>query len=181
MATRFPDGETERLSKTRRKQTMIELQGLGEQLLTLPEQQLAAIELADELRQAVRDAQAMKRHDGARRRQIQYIGRLMRGIDVAPIRLALTAARRPALADTARLHRLQRLREGLLADDREFRQWATGLPALDVEHLRSLRRTALLERERGQPPRAYREIFQWLSRRDGVDRQVNDDDATSYD
>ena len=69
------------LSKTRRKQAMEELQSLGEELAALPADKVKRIALPEDLREAIIEAQRMQRHDEARRRQMQYVGKLMRGID----------------------------------------------------------------------------------------------------
>jgi ribosome-associated protein len=62
-------------SKTQRKRAMEELQVLGEDLVALPADRVRKIELPEDLRAAVREAQRMTRHDDARRRQMQFIGR----------------------------------------------------------------------------------------------------------
>jgi len=173
--------QAEPLSKTRRKRAIDELQALGAQLLTLPDERLEAVELPDELRTAVREAQRMQRPDEARRRQIQYIGRLMRDTDVEPIRQALAALRGRSLTDSARLHRLERLRDDLLADENVVHKLAAAHPALDGQQLRSLRRAALLEREKGRPPRSYRAIFQLLKNVEtSASLPPHDDEARQY-
>jgi ribosome-associated protein len=104
----------------------------------------------------------MTRHDEARRRQMQYIGRLMRDVDAEPIRAALALVRGESASETAKLHRLERLRTEFLADEKALHEIATLYPAADMQHLRSLRRSALKERELNKPPRSYRAIFQAL-------------------
>lgn len=149
-------------SKTRRKQAMTELQDLGEQLVALTAERLRKLVLPDELRSAVEAARRMIRHDEGRRRQIQYVGRLMRGVDAAPIREALSAVRGESAEEIAKLHRIERLRAELLADERILTHMARLRPAADLQRLRALRRSALLEQEQGKPPRCYRAIFQML-------------------
>src|SRR5688572_5209953 len=80
--------EPERPSKTRRKREMEALQQIGVELVQLNAGQLAQIELPDQLREAVLEAQRIRDFEG-RRRQMQYIGKLMRGVDPAPIRVRL--------------------------------------------------------------------------------------------
>ena len=111
------DDEQVRLSKTRRKRAMEELQALGEALAALPADRLKKVDLPEELREAIGMAQRMSRQDEARRRQMQYIGRLMRNVEIEPIRAALADARGDSAAETARLHRLERLRNELLDDE----------------------------------------------------------------
>ncbi|HQC79864.1 MAG TPA: ribosome biogenesis factor YjgA [Accumulibacter sp.] len=150
------------LSKTQRKKAMAELQALGEDLVDLSPDGLKKIDLPEDLRAAVRVAQGMRRQDDARRRQLQFIGRLMRDVDAEPIRRSLAVVRGDSADETARLHRLERLRSELLADEKVLFRLASETPAIDLQHLRSLRRRALLEQAQGKPPRCYREIFQFL-------------------
>ena len=80
-------------SKSARKREYLALQKLGEELLTLREADLLAIELDKDLREAVLEARQIKSR-GALRRQKQYIGKLMRRIDPEPLRTALAKVRR---------------------------------------------------------------------------------------
>lgn len=152
--------ETLPLSKTRRKQAMEELQSLGEELVELPTDRVKRINIPEDLRDAVSEAQRMPRHDEARRRQMQYIGKLMRGIEPEPIRAALAEVRGESAGETAKLHRLEKLRSDLLADEKVLHEIATLYPSVDLQHLRSLRRSAVKEQEQNKPPRSYRAIFQ---------------------
>jgi ribosome-associated protein len=155
-------------SKTQRKRAMEELQALGEELVELAPDRLKKIDLPEDLRTAVRAAQRMTRHDEARRRQLQYIGRVMRDIDdPEPIRHSLAALRGDSAEETGRLHRIERLRTALLADESVLYGIAEDFPAVDLQHLRSLRRAALNEQEQGKPPRNYRAIFQFLKELEG--------------
>ena len=104
----------------------------------------------------------MTRLDEARHRQMQYIGKLMRDVEVEPIVAALALVRGESASETAKLHRLERLRDELLADEKLMHEIATLYPSVDLQHLRSLRRAALKEREQSKPPRSYRAIFQLL-------------------
>jgi ribosome-associated protein len=150
------------LSKTKRKQAMDELQDLGEELVTLSTDRIKKITIPENLRDAVRAAQRMTRHDEARRRQMQYIGKLMRSVEVEPIRDALALVRGESASETAKLHRLEQLRTNLLADETVLHDVATRYPSIDLQHLRSLRRAAIKEHEQNKPPRSYRAIFQLL-------------------
>lgn len=150
------------LSKTRRKQAMEELQSLGEELVALASDQVKRIDIPEELRAAVSEAQRMTRHDEAKRRQMQYIGKLMRNVDVEPIREALALVRGESAGETAKLHRLERLRTELLADEKVLHEIASLYPGVDLQHLRSLRRAALKEQAENKPPRSYRALFQRL-------------------
>ena len=156
------DDDFDRPSKTQRKQAMAELQALGEALVELPTERLKKVALPDDLRSAILEAQRMPRQDEAKRRQMQYIGKLMRATDAEPIRAALAEARGDSAAETARLHRLERLRADLLADEKVLHAIAGHHPGVDLQHLRALRRAALKEQEQNKPPRNYRALFQAL-------------------
>ena len=158
----IPEEEQPPISKTRRKQQMEELQALGEELVTLSPDRLKKIKLAENLRDAVSAAQRLTRPDEARRRQMQYIGKLMRTVDVEPLRAALALLRGESASETAKLHRLERWRTELLADEKVLHEIATRYPPVDLQYLRSLRRAALKENEQNKAPRSSRAIFQLL-------------------
>lgn len=149
-------------SKTRRKQAMRDLQALGEALATLPAERIARIDLPENLRDAISIVKNMTRHDEARRRQMQYIGRLMRGIDPEPLRAALAETRSESAQAVAKLHRLEKWREDLLADEKLLYEIARNYPAANLQQLRALRRAALKEQAQNKPPRNYRALFQAL-------------------
>jgi len=148
-------------SKTRRKQQMHDLQDLGEELAALSVDRLRKIDIPESLRDALLAAQRINSH-GARRRQLQYIGKLMRDVDAEPIRAALAALRGDSAAEVARMHRIERLRTRLLEDETTLAEIASTWPAADLQHLRALRRSALKEQEAQKPPKSYRAIFQVL-------------------
>ncbi len=154
----FPEDQT-RPSKTKRKEAMHELQDLGAQLVELSVGQLKRINLPENILHAVRECQKITAH-GARRRQIQFIGKLMRGTDDEPIRAGLALIRGESSAETARLHRLERLRTRFLEDETVLSEIAGLWPDADLQHLRQLRRNALKEQEAGKPPKSFRAIFQ---------------------
>ena len=162
------------LSKTRRKQAMEDLQTLGEELVALSSDRVKKIDIPEDLRDAVREAQRMPRHDEAKRRQMQYIGKLMRNVEVDPIRSALALVRGESASETAKLHRLEQLRTTLLADKKVLHEIATLYPAVDLQHLRSLRRAALKEHEQNKPPRSYRAIFQLLKELETAASEADD-------
>jgi len=157
-----PEEEVAPPSKTQRKQQMEDLQGLGEELVALSSDRVKKIEIPEILRDAVREAQRMTRPDEAKRRQMQYIGKLMRNVDVEPIRAALALVRGESAGETAKLHRLERLRTEFIADEKTLQEITALYPSVDMQHLRSLRRAALKEQEQNKPLRSYRAIFQLL-------------------
>ena len=157
-----PEEELAPPSKTQRKQQMEDLQALGEELVALSSDRVKKIEIPENLRDAVREAQRMTRPDEAKRRQMQYIGKLMRSVDVEPIRAALALVRGESASETAKLHRLERLRTEFMTDEKVLQEIAALYPTVDMQHLRSLRRAALKEQEQSKPARSYRAIFQLL-------------------
>lgn len=156
-----PDTDLEPLSKTKKKQQMQDLQDLGEELAELSSDWLKKIDIPENLRDALIEAQRMNAH-GAKRRQLQYVGKLMRDIDAEPIRAALANIRGESAVEVARMHRLERLRTRLMEDEKTLSEIAEAFPGADLQHLRSLRRSALKEQEGQKPPRSYRAIFQTL-------------------
>jgi ribosome-associated protein len=149
------------VSKTRRKKEMHELQALGAALVELPEGQLAAMGLEPDLAQAILEAKRIKSHE-AKRRQLQYIGRLMRDVDAAPIRARLAAVEGHSAQETARHRRLEAWRERLLADDEALTEFAALYPKTDLQAVRTLIRNTRKEQKEGKPPRAYRELFRLI-------------------
>ena len=109
--------QDEIVSKTRRKKEMLDLQKVGAELIGLPEGQLRKIVLSQELSKAVLEARKIKSH-GARKRQMLYVGRLMRETDAAPIREQLDAINGSSARLTAAHRRLESWREKLLAATR---------------------------------------------------------------
>jgi len=150
--------EDEILSKTRKKAQMHALQKLGIELVDLSKERLAAMQLPETLVEAVREAQRITAHEG-RRRQMQYIGRLMREIEPAPIQERLDAWRGQSKAEVARQHGMERLRDKLIADDSALTEFAQKHPDVDLQALRNLIRNARKEASEGRPPKSYREIF----------------------
>lgn len=156
-----------RPSKSHRKREMHALQDIGEQLVALSPERLAKVPLPESLLDAVKECQRLTDRHEARRRQMQYIGKMMRGVDPAPIQAALDAFAGNSKEEVARQHRLERLRLELLEDEKVLHAIATQWPAADLQVLRVLRRNALKEKEQGKPPRAFRELFKVLRDLDG--------------
>ncbi|MBI3148897.1 MAG: DUF615 domain-containing protein [Betaproteobacteria bacterium] len=148
-------------SKTRRKEAMHALQDLGEALVLVSPERLAQIELPERLRDAIVEARRITRHE-ARRRQMQYLGRLMRDVDPEPIRAKLDEWEQGPRREKAQLHRLEAWRDRLLAEPAALDELALSVPELDRAHFQRLIRMALDERAKDQPPRYYRQLFQEL-------------------
>jgi ribosome-associated protein len=156
-------------SRTVAKEESTELQKLGEQLLILSAAQIAKLDLPEKLVDAVAEAKRITNFEG-KRRQMQYIGKLMRKVEPEPIRAAVDAARSGSAADTLALHRAELWRDDLIANEEALPRWTATFPpaqdSYDLQQLRSLIRQArkdLLAGKPGEAPRqgrAYREIFQ---------------------
>ena len=153
--------DEEKPSKTQRKREMHELQALGARLVELNTEQLAEVGLPDDLREAIEFARRTTKHE-ARRRQMQYIGKLMRSVDPAPIREKLKIWDGISVEHTAQQHRIERWRDRLLEDESVVDELVRAHPGIDARHLRALARKARDERATGAPPRAYRELFRAL-------------------
>lgn len=154
----------DRPSKTRMKQASHELQTLGEAVVALPDARLDGLAIAEILLDAIRQFKKTKTFEG-RRRQMQYIGKLMRQHDVEPIRQAVTDMQLGRAKDSLALHQAERWRAELLADDEAATRWIAEHPQTDAQQLRSLiraaRKDAALVPEK-RSGRAFRELFQFI-------------------
>jgi ribosome-associated protein len=152
----------DRPSKSEQKRRMHALQELGAALVPLPESELRRLGLPDRLLEAVLAAKTISAR-GGRKRQLQYIGKLMRQLDPEPIRAALTARALAARRERFQLHELEDLRDRLLEEgDAALAAVLARFPEADRQQLRQLLRAARQERQRGAPPRAARELFRHL-------------------
>jgi ribosome-associated protein len=154
----------ERPSKTRLKQASHELQHLGEAVVALPDDRLDGLAISETLLDAVRQFKKTRTHEG-RRRQMQYIGKLMRRQDVEPIRQAVTDMQLGRAKDSLALHQAERWRMELLRDDEAATRWTQAHPETDVQQLRSLIRAARKDEAlvpQNRSGRAYRELFQLI-------------------
>jgi ribosome-associated protein len=152
----------EQRSKTQRKAEMDALQALGKALLNVGSARRAELDLPERLVDALDAAQRITQRE-ARRRQLQFIGRLMRDIDAVPIRTRLAQWADAPNAEKARLHALERWRERLLAEGDALDRLCAKHPAADRARLAALVDAVHAERAHGQPPRAYRELFRALT------------------
>ena len=148
-------------SKSQRKREMDALQVLGSALTELSNETLRSLSLPEDLLAALLEYRRLKAH-GAQRRQRQYIGRIMRSVDPEPIRARLAIMRGESDQHNAWLHRLEHLRERLLADDSVLAEFITSHPHSDAQTLRTLLRNARKEQLENKAPKAYRQIFQQL-------------------
>lgn len=151
------------LSKTKRKRDMHALQDLGAELVALDAKRLASLDLPERLVDAIALTRTITRHE-ARRRQMQYIGRLMRDVDPEPLRVALAAWTRGSQAERAQFALVERWRDRVLQEPGGVDAFADAYPDAPREPLASLATAAREERARGAPPHKSRELFRALKR-----------------
>ncbi|WP_244825872.1 ribosome biogenesis factor YjgA [Caballeronia sp. TF1N1] len=167
----------DRPSKSQLKRDMHALQELGEALIALPKDALKRMPMPEKLNDAVREARRITDHEG-KRRQVQYVGRVMRTLledEVAALRTALDTHRGVNKAETARLHWIERSRDKLLASDAALTDFIREHPGVDAQEGRTLIRNTRKERELQKPPRYYRELFQWIKNAAGVKQEDESD------
>lgn len=158
----FEDDIPEAPSRSQLKRDMEALQRLGEELVALPENQLASIPLPEKLRDAVEFARRITSH-GALKRQRQYIGKLMRDVDPAPIRTRLDELRNADRLTKARFQQTERWRDRLIAEgDAALSEFLSQCPNADRQQLRQLMRAATEEARSGQPLRHSRALFRYI-------------------
>lgn len=148
-------------SKTQRKNDAHARQELGAALVALNRDLLSQVELPESLRDAVLAAQKITAHEG-RRRQLQFIGKLMRNVDPAPIQARLDIWKSASAEQIAHMHRIEHWRDRLLDEPTAISQFASDFPHADLQQLRTLIRSTLREREQNKPPKNYRALFQSL-------------------
>ena len=153
-------------SKTQLKAEADEKQALGEALLTLRTDLMVRLDLPDKLLDALKEAKRITNFEG-RRRQMQFIGKLMRPLDMTPIRAAIDEQANGSADLTLALHLAEQWRDKLMESDDALSQWLTDYPATDSQQLRALIRQARKDMAKpetpGEAPRhakSYREIFQ---------------------
>lgn len=159
---------TDEQSRTDLKRESTELQKLGEALLTLRADLLARLPLSDKLKDAILEAKRITNFEG-KRRQMQYIGKMMRKLEAAEVeqvRAALDEQANGSAADNLALHQAEIWRDRLISQDDAAGQWIAQYPSTDTQQLRALIRQARKDAVPEKPGaavrhgRAYREIFQ---------------------
>jgi len=163
MMPRAPDdSDAEPPSKSELKRRSRDLQDLGDDLVALPPVEFDALDLPDDIRDAVAAARRITSH-GARVRQRLYIGKLLRRIDTDAVVAAM--AKRHTL-DRARVrdeHRIEQWRDRLLGDDDgAWQAFAIEFPGVALAGLRALANQARAERGAERPPAAARKLFRRL-------------------
>ncbi len=148
-------------SKSQRKRDMQALQDLGQELADLSVERLRTLELPERLLEALLAIKTIKAH-GAVRRQLQFIGKLMRDVDPAPLRTQLDVWAGNSKQAVKRSHLAEHWRERLLASDDAFTDLLADFPHTDIPTMRTLIRNARKERDDQRPPRNFRELYRLL-------------------
>ncbi len=152
----------EYISKSQRKRASHAAQQLGQKLVELPTSQLNKIDLPDRLREAICHAKTIKSHS-AHKRQMQYIGRLMRDIDVQPIEQYMQSRQWEPRKETEKHHLAEQWRDGLINNfDVFFHTVQASQPTIDRQHIRQLVRNSTKEQKENKPPKSKRILYQYL-------------------
>ena len=152
----------EEKSRTLLKEEMKELQRLGESLVKLPLERINIIEMPDELRDAVLHPTTIKKHE-AKRRQMQYVGTLMRNVDVEPIRAYISNMDLGSKDASRALKKIEMWRDDLVNGKEGALECVLNeLHGADRQHIRQLVRNAVKENEKGAPPKSSRALFRYL-------------------
>lgn len=152
----------EQKSKSQLKREMISVQDLGEELVELPIRLLQRFDLPESLLDAIETARSITSR-GARKRQLQYIGRLMREVDAEPIRKTMDDIKHRQVHAAQQLHLIERWRERLLQEgDGAIQALCEEYSGTDRQHVRQWLRAVEQERAENKPPTAARALFQYL-------------------
>jgi ribosome-associated protein len=151
----------EPISKTQLKAEADQQQALGVRLTELPKDKLLKLDLPDEVVTAVLDSKKITAN-GATRRHKQYLGRLMREIDNAPILEQLARWDGKHTAENAYFHGLERWRDRMIENVDVLAEFIALYPQTDIQQLRTLIRNAQKELAATKPPKSSREIFRIL-------------------
>lgn len=156
------DSHPEKPSKSQLKRDMIDLQKIGETLVNLSDHELAKIPLPESLFEAIKFAQSLKSHESIRR-QLQYIGKLMREVDQEQIKTALKNLKMNAEANTRQFHQIEQWREQLITvGDDALKQFIETYPNTDTQHLRQLIRNAKHDRSNNKNTGSEKKLFQYI-------------------
>ena len=159
---------TDDQSRTDLKRESTELQKVGEDLLTLRVDLMARLDLSEKLKDAVVEAKRITNFEG-KRRQMQYIGKMMRRLDpttLETVRTTLHEQNNGSAQENLVLHLAETWRDRLVADEDAFGEWISQYPDTDSQQLRALTRQARKDAKPEKPGeavrhgRAYRDIFQ---------------------
>ena len=154
--------DEEIISKSQRKREAEAAQQLGKDILGLSHDNQKSIDLPENLSKALDDARRIKKNS-ALKRQLQYIGKLMRHIDLEPIQEQYLKLTNHYGKDVKEFHQLEKWRDRLLAEgDKALEELIHEAPNTDRQHLRQLIRQSEKETKLKKPPKSAREIFKYL-------------------
>lgn len=150
-------------SKSQIKREAEDLKALGREILALPPHIRETLPLSDELIDALALAEKIQHKREALRRQFQFIGKLLRGTDTSELQQAMEKHRNKHKAEAKALHKIEDLRDKLIAEGMPvINALVAEYPEMERQKLRQLVKKATQEQEKQLPPKAYREIFQYL-------------------
>jgi ribosome-associated protein len=168
----------EPISKTKLKAEADALQEIGVKLVALPNSKLTQLDLPERLVDAINEAKRITAN-GATRRQKQYIGSLMREIDVAPIVEQMEKWEGKNTAENAYFHNLERWRARLIEEESALSEFIQQYPNVDSQQIRTLIRNARREASANNPPKNSRELFKLLREITGESQSSNEVDEES--
>ncbi len=151
-------------SKSQLKRDALAVRDLGSELAALGDAERARVPLPDDIVSAIVELNRTTRH-GARKRQLGWLAKRLRQVDIEPIEAALESFRQRARANTQNLHLVERWRDQLLGLNAELKPqealtaFLENYPQADRQLLRQLQRNALKEQSQGKPPRSARLLF----------------------
>ena len=168
----------DRPSKSQKKRDSTAAQDLGAKVAELSRDKIESLGLPEKLQDALIETARITAHEG-KRRHLQLIGKLMRGIDTELIRAALEKFAGTSKQEVADMHLAERWRERLLNDIDAFALFANDHRDADLQQLRTMIRNAQKEQAQSKPPRDFRKIYQFV--RDAIDarRAIGSGDAAS--
>lgn len=157
-----PESHDEKKSRSQLKREAAALQRIGEQLVRLSAGHLSSIPMGAELREAVLEAQQL-RSRSAYRRQLQFVGKLMRSADPLAITQALERLDSEHYENVRRFRELEWWRDRLILEDGDaLTEFLDAFPAADSQHIRQLVRNARQEQSSGRSPASSRKLFRYL-------------------
>ncbi len=155
------------VSKSQRKRESTALQDLGKELFELSRDQLKKMDLPEKLLDALLEAKRLTSREGIRR-QMQYIGKVMRDVETEPIDQQLAVIRGESNIAKAAFHALEDWRTRLIENDQALNEWLELHPDTDVQQIRQLIRNARKEAAEAKPPKSSRALFRLLRDLTGV-------------
>ncbi|MGB2172587.1 MAG: ribosome biogenesis factor YjgA [Porticoccaceae bacterium] len=149
-------------SRSQLKRENQELRDMGEQLVLLANSQLEKITLDDSLKEAIKEARRLKNLD-ARRRQIQYIGKLLRKIDITEIKYSLEKLNHQSQTFRQHFAKLEQWRDRFISEGNDaIEDFITNYPEADRQQLRNLQRQACREKSQNKPSAASEKLFKYI-------------------